>query len=451
MLLRKPISRRAVLRGLGGAAMALPFLEAMRPAPARAQGVGGFPKRFLLMYTPNGTVPANFWPTGGETDFVLSPILEPLARHREDLLIVGGLDLLASLDGPGDAHQKGTGTCLTGVPLQEGDFPGDAGQSAGWANNISIDQEIARHFAGETRFSSLEFGVLVDGSDVKSRISYRGAGQPVPPENDPYAMYDRLFGDAGADAEATNKQNLRRRAMLDAVMGQYRRLHDRLGVEDRLKLQAHMESIRTIQDRLDRGSVQFGGACQPIDLGARVDVMRASNMPFVGEMQLDLMAMALACDLTRVASMMWTRSTSEVVFNWLGSDIREGHHPLAHKGDEDRVKVAQNTRINAWYAEQLAGLIDRLKAIPEGDGTVFDNTVILWTNEQAKGNNHDRNDMPYVLAGSAGGHFRTGRYLANDGRVGHNLLLVSLLQAFGIDADTFGTADYGTGPLSGLV
>lgn len=450
MILRKPMSRRTLLRGIGGAAVALPFLDAMRPRRAFAQG-GGPPKRFIVWYTPNGTVPANFWPTGSERSWELSPILQPLARHKDDLNIVGGVDLISSLSGPGDAHQKGTGQCLTAWPLQEGTFPGDAGLSAGWANGISIDQRIADHIAGNSRFRSLEFGVHVDGSDVKSRIIYRGPGRPIPPENDPGAMYDRIFGDVGSGGSAAKeKLETRRQLVLDAVLGQYRALHGKLGAEDRLKLDAHMASIGSIQERLGKDTVEFGGACQPLNINGALDPMRSSAIPMIGTLQMDLIAMAFACDLTRVASLQWTRSTSEVVFSWLGDDIREGHHPLAHKGDEDRVKVAQNTRINQWYADQFAYLIDTLKAIPEGDGTVFDNTVILWTNEQSKGNNHDRMDMPYVLAGSAGGHFETGRYLARDGRVPHNHLMVSLLEAFDIDDDLFGDPEYGSGPLPGL-
>jgi len=450
MILRKPISRRALLRGLGGAAVALPFLDAMRPRLARAQG-GQPPKRFIVWYTPNGTVPANFWPTGGERDWALSPILQPLERHKADINVVGGVDLISSLSGPGDAHQKGTGQCLTAWPLQEGTFPGDAGLSAGWANGISIDQKVADHIAGDTRFRSLEFGVHVDGSGVKSRISYRGPGRPIPPENDPAVMYRRVFGDVGSGDDASKRRlETRRQLVLDSVMGQYRALHTQLGAEDRLKLDAHMASIASIQERLGKDTVRFEGECQPLDIGGALDPMRASSIPMIGTLQMDLIAMAFACDLTRVASLMWTRSTSEVVFGWLGEDIREGHHPLAHKGDEDRVKVAQNTRINQWYADQFAYLIDRLKSIPEGDGSVFDNTVILWTNEQSKGNNHDRMDMPYVLAGSAGGHFETGRYVTRDGRVPHNHLMVSLLHAFDIGEDVFGDPQFATGPLSGL-
>lgn len=452
----KGLSRRAVLRGMGGTVIALPFLDAMTGIGRRATAqTMQLPKRFVVWYTPNGTVPKNFWPersaSGSETDFSLSPILQPLEAHKDDLLILEGIDLLASLSGPGDAHQKGTGTCLTGIELEEGDFPGDAGESAGWAGGISIDQHIANFIGGETMFRSLEFGAMVQGSSVRSRISYRGAGQPLPPENNPYTMYLRLFGDPSVSPEELARRNTRRQAVLDAVAGQYQGLHGKLGGEDREKLDIHMQAVQSLEDRLAKSQVEFDGTiCKRYDQGEPIDTSRVSNMPEIARLQIDLMAMAFACDLTRVASLMWSQSTAGHVYSWLGDDIREGHHSLAHKGDEDTKKIEQNTRINNWYSEQLAYFIQKLKDIPEGDGTVFDNTVIFWTNEQAKGNNHSRANMPYVLAGSAGGYFRTGRYITQPSETGHNRLLVSLMNAMGVDEDTFGNPEYGTGPISGL-
>lgn len=444
-----PLSRRALLRGLGGAAIALPLLDAMRGRSASALGPEG-PKRLIVMYTPNGTIAHNFWPTGGEFEFTLSPILAPLAPHKKDLLILRGIDMLSSLDGPGDAHQKGTGQCLTATKLLEGDFSGDAGQSAGWASGISIDQRVANHSGTATPYASLELGVAVEGSTVGSRISYRGPGQPLPPENNPYAAYQRLFADALKDPVEVQRLAERRSTVLDAVADQHEQLRDRLGVEDRVKLESHLLAVEEIRARLDQPTMQFGGVCQSLDQGLAVDPGLVANMPTIGRLQMDLLAMAFACDLTRVGTLMWTQSAATHVYSFLDPAIVEGHHSIAHKGDEDKTKVAQNTKINVWFAEQLAYLISALKAIPEGEGTVFDNTVILWTNEQAKGNNHDRMGMPYVLAGSAGGHFKTGRYIVQGQQTPHNKLLVSLLQAMGIDDDVFGDSQYGKGPLSGL-
>jgi hypothetical protein len=453
-LIRRPLmNRRTLLRGLGGLAIGLPLLDAMRGSSARADGPQ-FPKRFIVMYTPNGTIPKNFWPTNvvSETDFELSPILTPLAAHKADLLILGGIDMLSALanGSPGDAHQKGTGQCLTATQLLPGNFMGGGGQAAGWAGGISLDQEIANHIGDATPHASLELGVAVQGANVQGRISYRGPGQPLPPENSPYATYQRLFGDSLGDPLEVEQRLARRQSVLDVVADDYQTLRGRLGSEDREKVENHLLSIDAIRERLGKAVVEFDGTCQPLELGPPIDVHKVENIPFIGGLQMDLLAMALACDITRVATLMWTNSGSGAVLSFINPEIKEGHHGIAHKGDEDTIKVQQNTQINTWYASQLASLIDRLKAIPEGDGTVFDNTVILWTNEQSRGNNHDRRDMPYVLAGSASGFFKTGRYVEFPKKTGHNHLLVSLLNAMDIDADEFGDPEFGKGPLTGL-
>jgi hypothetical protein len=451
------MQRRTLLRGLGGLAIGLPLLDVMRGSPARAGGLER-PKRFIVMYTPNGTIAKNFWPinVNSETDFELSPILAPLAGHKDDLLIVGGVDMLSAMapnvDGksPGDAHQKGTGGCLTGTELLPGNFIGGGGNLAGWAGGISVDQKIAQHIAQDTPYTSLELGVAVQAANVSGRISYRGPGQPLPPENSPYVAYQRLFGDSLGDPRDVEQRLARRQSVLDVVADDYQTLRGRLGGEDREKLHNHLLSIDAIRERLDTAVVKFEGTCQPLELGPVLDVNKIESMPIVGALQMDLLAMAFACDITRVATLMWTHSTSSAVLSFIDPAITEGHHAIAHKGDEDKIKVQHNTLINTWYASQLASLIDRLKAIPEGDGTVFDNTVILWTNEQSRGNNHDRRDLPYVLAGSAGGFFNTGRYVEFPSDTAHNRLLVSLLNSMDIEADEFGNPVYGTGPLSGL-
>jgi len=455
--IRRPaLSRRHLLRGLGGAAIGLPLLDAMR-SPGRARAAGtDCPKRLIIMYTPNGTIADSFWPSAvnSESDFELSPILAPLEAYKQDLLILGGLDYLSATapveTSPGDAHQRGTGHCLTATALLPGNFTGDGGLSAGWAGGISVDQEVAKAVGLDTPFRSLELGVAVQGASVRSRIAYRAAGQPLPPENSPYTAYARLFGDSLGDPNEIAKRTARRHAVLDVVADDYSALRGQLGGEDRDKLDNHLAGINAIRQRLDSSVVSFDGSCQPLELGAPIDVNHVDNMPLVGGLQMDLITAAFACDLTRVATLMWTNSTAGHVLSFVDPEIKEGHHTIAHKGDEDTAKVAQNVKINAWYASQMAGLIERLENTPEGEGSVFDNTMIVWVNEQNRGNNHDRRDVPYVIAGSAGGALNTGRYLDFGGDVGHNRLLVSILNAMGVDADTFGDPQFGTGPLSGL-
>jgi len=454
------LDRRAVLRGLGGLAIGLPFLEAMgcskESAPA-AEKIGrrgyglDFPKRLVIFYTPNGTVPTNYWPTGDGANFTLSTILAPLEAHKKDILVLGNIDAQSALSGPGDAHQKGTGSCLTGIENQEGDFPGDGGLSCGWNDGISVDQEIANHIGKQNKLLSLELGVLVYGSNVGSRISYTGPAQPLPPENDPSAAFDRIFGDLSADPAESSRKTARRKAVLDKISGEYKKLSAKLGSADQKKLDGHLASIEDIAERLDKTGVVISGACQKPDLGDPVDATKVANMEAIGHLQTELITMALTCDVTRVASLMWTNSATAKVLSFLGSDITEGHHPLAHKGDADTVAVDQLTRINTFYATQFAYLLEKMKSIPEGNGTLLDNSIVLWTNEQSKGNNHDRHDMPYVLAGKGGGIFQTGRFVKQAKNVAHNDLLLALLHAFGIEKPTFGNPAYCKGPLAGLM
>lgn len=445
---RRPLSRRTLLRGLGGVAIGLPFLHAMeRPAAAAP-----FPKRFIVFFSANGTIPSSWNPTGGETDFALSPILAPLEPHKQDLLVLQGIDMEAAHHGPGDGHQTGMGTMLTGTELLVGtEFCeadcSDPSKTVGWGGGPSVDQVIASQVGQTSKFKSLEFGVQVQSASIWSRMCYLDADQPIPPEDDPLAAFDRIFGELGADPFGLQKIRAQRHSVLDAVIDDFEALNARVGGDDRKKLDNHLTAIREIEKRLDAGG-QLGGSCQLPDLGSPIgDIYADENLPAIGKLQMDQLVMSLACDLTRVASIQWSTSVSNKVFSWLG--ITTGHHDLSHEGDTNANAQAQIVQINTWYAEQLAYLIAALKAVPEGDGTLLDNTVILWCNELGIGNAHSRTDMPYVLAGSCGGYFDTGRYLVFDDR-NHNDLLVSLCNAMDVGVTTFGNPAYCAGPLPGL-
>jgi hypothetical protein len=442
----RKLSRRTVLRGAAGAAVALPFLEAMAPRQARAQAAPI--KRFIVMFSANGTLPGAWTPTGTETSFTLGSILAPLAPHQADIVVVGGLN---QQGGGGDGHQTGIGGMLTGNPLNPGPFAGVGAAPAGWPMGPSVDQRIADAMNAPTKFRSLELGVQVGSADNWGRMIYRAANQPLPPNDDPADVYARVFADLHTDPAVLARQLKRKKSILDGVTREYARLAGQLGAADRMRLDAHANAVREIETRLSTQAVSSSASCH--DPAVR-SVATYSNdaYPDVGALQLDLMAMAMACDITRVASMQWSRSVSQVRFTWLDTPINDAHHDLSHRSDDDTDAVAKLTKINSWYASQLAGLIARLKAIPEGNGTVFDNTLILWSNELAKGNTHSRVGAGYVLAGSAAGALRTGRYLDYTGQsLPHNNLLVSLLNAMDVPDRSFGKTDWCTGALSGLL
>ena len=263
-------------------------------------------------------------------------------------------------------------------------------------------------------------------------------------------MYAGVFSDLHTDPAVLARLRRRRKSILDGVGAQFTRLSGRLGATDRQRVDAHLTAVREVEARLTSDLVVDNPSCHDPKVAT---VATASNdaFPMVGALQMDLLTMALACDITRVASLQWSRSVSQTRFTWL--NVTSGHHDLSHRPDTELDAVANLTQINSWYAQQFAALIAKLKATPDGGGgTLFDSTLLLWCNELAKGNTHSRQGAPYVLAGSAGGALRTGRFLSYDGaNLPHNNLLVSILNAMGVADTTFGKPDWCTGPLSGLL
>jgi hypothetical protein len=446
----KSWSRRAFLRGAAGAAFGLPLMSSLGfGGRARADG-SAFPKRLVIMFSPNGTVPGAWRPAGGEFDFRLSPILEPLAAHREDLLVCEGMNMTSARHGLGDGHQTGMGHMLTARELLEGDmFEGGGGSGrVGWAGGISIDQEIANRVGTDTKLKSLELGVQVHGATIWSRMSYLGANQPIPPQNDPREVYGRLFGDLDVNPAELIRQQRRRKSVLDLVLSEYNALVPRLDAFDRQKLEAHATAVREVESRLQLSVAGVSDTCVKPSEPTWNDHMDPANYEAVGRLQMDLLTAALACDITRVATVQFSHSVSQHVFSNLG--IYQAHHDLSHEGDSNLDAQDKLMRINRWYAEQMRYLIEKMKAVPEGNSTLFDNSVIVWVNELGQGNSHTRDGVPYVLAGSCQGFFQTGRYVRFPG-TSHNDFLLTLAHALGHnELRAFGDPRFSSGPLTML-
>lgn len=441
----KPISRRTFLRGAAGAAIALPFLNAMQK---RGRAESTFPKRFLVWFQPDGTIHENWVPTGSGSNFTLSRILAPLAAYQSQLLVVDGLYNKVGDYGevPGDDHQKGMGTMLTGVHLLPGTQQGgcDTCPAAGLAGGLSIDQQIANQIGTMTKFKSLELGVQAGSSGAWAYTSYTGANAPLPPDDNPHSVFARVFADLGVDPAALARLRAERKSVLDAVSQSYASLSPKLGSDDKQKIDAHFTTIRDLETRLTVPGATVGDSCaRPTDPG-QLDYMSNDNFPAVGKLQMDLMAMALACDLTRVGTIQWENSVGNVQFTWL--NITRGHHDMSHDGDDVTQTMEDLTRINIWYAQQLAYLLGKLAAIPEGSGTMLDNTLVFCVNELSRGNVHSHNPMPYLFAGGTGGTLQMGRFLQFKGEP-HNNLLVSLMNLYGVQGNTFGDPNFCTGPL----
>jgi len=435
----------------------LPLLEG-----GRAWGQAAVaPRRLLIFYTPNGTIGPEWRPQGTETSFTFGRILKPLEPFKAKLIPLGGVHMALADSGFGSHHTRGVGGLLTGRPILSGTFQSAGPPTAGWAAGISLDQHLARTLNPPTPFKSLELGVNVIDAEVRGRLSYTGASQPVPPVENPYDAFDRVFaglaapGTASGGSAALDRIRAQRRTILDLVGEELGSVRSRVGTADRMKLDAHLQSVQDIEQRLATpttgGSTPTTGCTVP-SVGARTDLSSADSMPTLGKLQMDIAAAALACDTTRIVTLQWTHAESNQSFPWLG--ISDFHHVISHAGDTDAAAQEKLTKINVWYAEQLAYLLGKLDSYQEGERTLLDNTVVLWCNEVGKGNNHAHRDLPFLLAGSCGGQLRTGRfvdYQAN-GAAGHphNNLLVSLARAMGGSDTTFGDPAHCTGPLTGL-
>lgn len=432
-------TRRAFLRDLGLSAAAVPFILNL-PSLGFANQTRR-KQRLVVMFSPNGVVPRAFWPDEEGAEFTFKQSLAPLAPFQKQTLVLRGVS--NKVRGDGDGHMRGIGCLLTGVELFPGNIQGGSHTPAGWSSGISIDQEIRRYLqddaATHTRFGSLEFGVLVpEQADTWTRMVYAGPNKPLAPIDDPYQMFERLYGRT-KDREALV-------SVLDDLREDFRKVGAALSTEDRRLLEEHQAFVREMEVELRReadASTAKAPLCQ-LEPGVKE---QNDNMPQISRMQIDLLVDSFANDFARIATLQYTRSVGGAKMHWLGVD--EGHHSLSHEPDSNAEAQEKLTKINRWFCEQLAYLAQKLSETPEpgGQGSLLDNTVVVWTNELGKGNNHTHNDIPFVLVGN-GLDFPMGRSLQL-GKTPHNRLLLSLAHGFGHRIEKFGNPDFcGDGPLN---
>ena len=446
-------SRRSLLKGLGLVpAVALPVLRSSRAFAQTA------PVRLIVLFKGNGTIEQSFWPGAPGANFTVPAggILEPLMPLRAKLNVLKGVHYDS-----GDkfvnaaAHQKGPVACLTGGGANTGPFGGGNGNSSGYGNNISIDQYIAGKWGVNTRLKTLEIGVGIRGVSNRNRISYLGNNQPVGPEGDPAKAFARVFsnftpaapGASPGAGEAEVMKNLAaRRSVLDFVKADLARLGPRLPLDERPRLERHLDSLRELERSLSNPtSVAAGAACKP------VDAMPVKDYVVDSKAQLDLVYQTLACDQTRLITFIWTGETSQQTYPWLG--FNDPHHDMSHRPDGDAATRAKLIKVNRWFVEQVAYLAAKLDSVMEPNGkTMLDNSLLIFTDGLSKGNNHSRKNIPWVLMGSAGGALQTGKF-HDFGNKPHNHLLVNILHAMGLRNETFfghpNLKDW-SGPLPGL-
>jgi hypothetical protein len=437
----RPSSRREFLKDMGLSAAALPFLLNLPSLGLASSSTRK--QRLVVMFSPNGVVPSTFWPDEQGESFTLKRSLAPLDPYKDQLMVLRGV--FDKVKGDGDNHMRGIGCLLTGIELFPGNIQGGSHTPAGWSSGHSIDQEIARYLQSKaetkTRFGSLEFGVMVpDRADTWTRMVYAGPNKPIAPIDDPYQMFSKLYGKA--------KDQALLRSILDDVTADLDKLKSAVGKEDQRLLEEHATFVREMERELaEAGNLTLNHAQPQLDSNVKEE---NDNIPKISKMQIDLMVNSFANDFTRVATLQYTNSVGQARMRWLGVD--ENHHELSHEPDSNAEAQEKLTKINTWFAEQLAYLCQRLRETPEpgGEGTLLDNTTILWTNELGQGNSHTLDNIPFVAVGGGLG-WKMGRSLKFDG-VPHNRLLVSLAHGFGHEIKSFGNGEFcGEGPLTGLM
>ncbi|MDF1861031.1 MAG: DUF1552 domain-containing protein [Verrucomicrobiales bacterium] len=425
-------NRRQFLKHLGVSSAALPFLTGL-PGLQAAQGAGK--KRLIIMFSPNGTIPWEFWPDQEGSDFQLKRILKPLEPFRDQMLSVRGIN--NKIGGDGDRHMRGMSCLLTGKELFPGNIQGGSDTPAGWASGISIDQELKNFLQGRddtrTRFGSLEFGVAVPNrADPWTRMSYSGPNKPVAPIDDPEQMLTKLYG------QMKDKESFV--SILDDVREDLSRVSKNLGKEDLARLEEHMTLVREMEVELQRDDSDKELNHPVPDIDPDIELVN-DNTPKISRMQIDLLVNSMANDMTRVATLQFMRSVGQARMNWLG--IKDGHHSLSHEPDKNEGAVENLIKINEWFAGELAYLTKRLAETPEpgSDGSMLDNTLVVWLNELGKGNSHTLDDIPFVLLGGKAHGLKTGRSMKVD-KVSHNRLWLSVAQSMGHNLQTFGNEKY---------
>lgn len=439
------LSRRNFLRGAGGIAVGLPVLGSLLPRRVEAQMAAAPIKRFITYFNPNGVIPAGWYPTPGadERTFTLGASHAPLEPFKSKIIWTSGIDMKSSKAGPGERHQTGMGTLLTGRPLLAGNFVGGDGSLAGWGSGISVDQRMVDVIGASNTIPSLELGVRASGAEVRHRLSYRASATPLPPENNPRLAFDRLFGEMGSAPEEVRKLRRQRKSVLDAVVSQFGALNRKLGTDDKRKVDAHLTMVRDLERRI----VVDGPACTPPEMLAEDPAPDSeTTMPDVIKLQMDIMVVAMTCDLTRVGTIQCSNAENHIAMPWIPS-LGDGHG-LSHAGPSSPNEAGELRKRDTWYATQLAYLLGRMDAVMEGERSLLDNSVVFWGNELSVGATHSHLNMPFLIAGGAG-HFRMGRYLQYS-NASHVNMLLSFLHAMGIEDQTFGAPEFCEGPLSGL-
>jgi uncharacterized protein DUF1552 len=429
-LMAKTLPRRTILRGLG-ATVALPFLEAMVPTFSRRARAATTPvNRFLAFYTPNGMAMPYWSPKGEGTAFELSPILEPLAPFRNQMLVLSGLKTSWNY-----IHAGASGSFLTGT-TRGGKTEVEV------IAEVSMDQLLAKHFAKETQVGSLEMsmdgpanagactGIL--SCAYTHTISWRSATQPLPMEYNPRAVFERLFGDSGSTERAAREARLRQhKSILDSVNDKLASLRRQLGPGDQVKVEEYAESIRDVERRIQKAEEQrdleLPSMEQPLGIPPAFEDHLA--------LMLDMQVLAFQSDLTRVITFMIGKEQSARPYPQVG--VPEAHHPLSHHGDVPEL-IAHMSKINRYHTTLFSKHLAKLRATPDGDGSLLDHMTIMYGAGISNSTRHSGENLPILLVGGGAGTLKGGRHLAYTDKPSIANLLVTLMDKMGMPVEKVG-------------
>ncbi|HLK46655.1 MAG TPA: DUF1552 domain-containing protein [Bryobacteraceae bacterium] len=428
---KKHLPRRTFLRGVG-TTLALPLLDSMLPAQTALSKTAAAAKaRLGCIYVPHGATMYKWTPEKEGADFELSEILSPLQKVRDRLTIVSNLAHPAAGGLGSDAgadHARSAAVFLSGVHPEKDSVHVGA----------TIDQRIAEKIGQETPLPSLELSIedvaLSCGSGYAcaytNTISWKTPTVPLPMENNPQVVFEKLFGDGSNNADRLARKQ-ESRSLLDSVTAEAAALQKQLPPADRAKLSEYLDDVREIERRIQRAEQQV-----PADLKlpeAPVGIPEAFDEHF--KIMFDLQVLAFKADITRVISMMYARDTSGAVYPQSG--VRDGFHVASHHSNV-RASMDKYALINKYHVQLLAYFLEKLRATPDGDGSLLDHSLILYGSSMSNGNQHDHDPLPVVLAGGAAGHLKGGRHIKYAPHTPMSNLLLAILDKFGVQAERHG-------------
>ena len=437
MIIRKMhLSRRHLLRGLG-AALALPVLDSMVPALSALAGTAAAPiKRLGVFYVPNGMSMPYWFPKTEGPLTAMPPTLKSLEAFRDRVLLCGGLaDEPANRVRGGGDHARSAGTFLTGVPFK-------LTSGADVFGSISMDQIAAKEFAKETQLGSLELGIesnamlgSCDGGAscaYTNTIAWSNETTPLPIENDPRAVFERLFGTSGSTDRGARLARIQQdRSILDFVNEQISGLQRQIGPTDKIRVTEYLDSVRDVERRIQMAEQQNSRELPVVEQPIGIPSDYAEH----ARLMMDMLALAYQTDLTRISTFMLAKEVSGRSYPEIG--VADSHHPVSHHQDEP-AKLERLHKINEYHFQQFAYLVDKLSKLPEGDGTMLDHTLFLYGTGISDSNTHFHDDLPIALVGGKAAGITGGRYIRYPKGTPLTNLHVTILGNMGVAVDKIG-------------